>query len=166
MKLTSSSLFGRTAITIALTLLLFSWWWHSFIDLDPALSGQVARESNQFQLLSRRLQAEPDRYVAQLREILGALQETGAVLVFATTTPVPDAPVRPFRSADDVVLYNQLAVGVMREEGVRINDLFAFASPRLSQIQNERDVHFSKAGSEALATQVVDAILAAHASRR
>ena len=51
----------------ALTLLLFSWWWHSFIDLDPALSGQVARESNQFQLLSRRLQAEPDRYSRRAR---------------------------------------------------------------------------------------------------
>ena len=23
----------------ALALLLFSWWWHSFMDLDPALSG-------------------------------------------------------------------------------------------------------------------------------
>ena len=51
----------------ALALLLFSWWWHSFIDLDPALSGQVARESNQFQLLSRRLQAEPDRYSRRTR---------------------------------------------------------------------------------------------------
>ena len=51
----------------ALALLLFSWWWHSFIDLDPALSGQVARESNQFQLLSRRLQAEPDRYSRRAR---------------------------------------------------------------------------------------------------
>ena len=51
----------------ALALLLFSWWWHSFADLDPALSGQVARESNQFQLLSRRLQAEPDRYSRRAR---------------------------------------------------------------------------------------------------
>lgn len=51
----------------ALVLLLLSWWWHSFADLDPALSGQVARESNQFQLLSRQLQAEPHRYSRRAR---------------------------------------------------------------------------------------------------
>ena len=36
-----------------LALLLMSWWWHSFADLDPALS--------------RRLQREPHRYSRRAR---------------------------------------------------------------------------------------------------
>lgn len=36
-----------------LALLLLSWWWHSFADLDPALS--------------RRLQREPHRYSRRAR---------------------------------------------------------------------------------------------------
>ena len=58
---------GQGLAGCTLALLLLSWWFHSFADLDPALSGQVARESNQFQLLSRRLQAEPDRYSRRAR---------------------------------------------------------------------------------------------------
>ena len=58
---------GQGLAGCTLALLLLSWWWHSFADLDPALSGQVARESNQFQLLSRQLQAEPHRYSRRAR---------------------------------------------------------------------------------------------------
>ena len=75
----------------ALALLLFSWWWHSFIDLDPALSGQVARESNQFQLLSRRLQAEPDRYSRRARLFnLSDRMEVAAGRMFQPSVPWGD----------------------------------------------------------------------------
>ena len=103
-------------------------------------------------------QADPERYEAQLRIIVERLQATGARLVFATTTPVPEG-VRPYRTQADVLEYNRVATRVMGEEGVAVDDLFAFANPRLAELQNPHDVHFSKAGSAALGREVAESIL-------
>lgn len=43
----------------------------------------------------------------------------------------------------------------MKANGVAINDLFAFARPRLKEIQRPVNVHFTPEGSRALAEQVV-----------
>jgi acyl-CoA thioesterase-1 len=104
-------------------------------------------------------QAPPDRYEVQLRDIVARLQATGARLVFATTTPVPEGDLRPYRAPEDAVQYNEIAVRVMSEAGVPINDLHAFALSRLAEIQQPENVHFSKEGSAVLATAVVAAIL-------
>lgn len=106
-------------------------------------------------------QAPPERYEEQLKRIVATLQETGARLVWATTTPVPEGGVRPFRAPGDVVLYNRLAAQVMDDAGVPTDDLYAFAFPRLAELQKPGDVHFTKAGTEALAEQVAAAILEA-----
>ena len=103
-------------------------------------------------------QADPARYEAQLRSIVTRLKKTGASLVFATTTPVPDG-VRPFRAPADAVEYNRVARAVMNEHHVPINNLFAFVVPRLAELQNVRDVHFSKEGSAALGKEVAEVIL-------
>ena len=47
---------------LGLLLLVLSWWWHSFRELDPAVNGHGAREVDQFQLVSRALAAEPHRF--------------------------------------------------------------------------------------------------------
>jgi acyl-CoA thioesterase-1 len=104
-------------------------------------------------------QAPPERYEAQLRDITARLQATGARLVFATTTPVPEGDLRPWRAPQDAVDYNAVARRVMDEAGVPINDLYAFALPLLAEIQQPENVHFTKDGSRALATEVVRAIL-------
>jgi acyl-CoA thioesterase-1 len=104
-------------------------------------------------------QASPERYREQLGQILDALMATGARLVFATTTPVPEGDLRPYREPEDAVLYNSIAREVMVGAGVPINDLYAFALPRLGMIQKPENVHFTEDGSELLAQQVVDAIL-------
>ncbi|HEX5054252.1 MAG TPA: SGNH/GDSL hydrolase family protein [Planctomycetota bacterium] len=104
-------------------------------------------------------QADPERYECQLRVLLAALQQTGARLVFATTTPVPQARVRPFRAPADVVTYNDIARRVMAEAGVPVDDLYAFALPRLAQIGQRANVHFTAAGSRALAREVAASVL-------
>lgn len=110
-------------------------------------------------------QAAPEQYERQLREIVAALKTTGAELVFATTTPVPEGRVRPHRDAADVPLYNDVARRVMAENGVAVHDLYAFAHPRLDEIQKPVNVHFTAAGSRDLAGQVVDRIRAVLAKR-
>lgn len=89
------------------------------------------------------------------------LKRSGAQLIFATTTPVPAGKVSPPRQSEDVVRYNRVALAVMEREGVAVNDLYGYALPRLSQLQQPVNVHFTNAGSEALAGQVAAAIRAA-----
>ena len=104
-------------------------------------------------------QAPPARYEAQLRDIATRLRNTGARLVFATTTPVPEGNLRPYREPADAMRYNGIALGVMTDAGIAINDLHAFVLPRLAEIQQPENVHFTKEGSNALAAEVAAAIL-------
>ncbi len=91
-----------------------------------------------------------------MAQIVERLKQTGALLIFATTTPVP--PGEPQRVHDDAVKYNEIARRVMKKHDVRINDLHAFCLPRLKEIQLPANVHFTKAGSAVLAEEVVKQI--------
>jgi hypothetical protein len=102
-------------------------------------------------------QASPERYEAQLREIVRSLQKTGAHLIFATTTPVPTG-VRPYRAPEDAVEYNRIAVGVMEKAGIEVNDLYGLALPYLATLQQPENVHFTKDGSYALSLAVVQSV--------
>lgn len=106
-------------------------------------------------------QAGPERYRSQLQGITERLGETGARLVFATTTPVPEQVGGPVRMPQDPITYNRVALEVMHQAGVRVDDLYGFALPRLEQLQRTRDVHFVPEGSQALAGEVARSILAA-----
>ncbi|MCL5745154.1 MAG: SGNH/GDSL hydrolase family protein, partial [Acidobacteria bacterium] len=97
-------------------------------------------------------------YERYLRLFVARLKATGAKLIWATTTPVPEGPVSPPRKPQDVVAYNAAALRVMQENGVAIDDLYAFALPRLKEIQRPVNVHFTDAGSEALAAQAAASI--------
>ncbi len=82
------------------------------------------------------------------------LQATGAQLIWATITPIPDGELTPPRTFDKVPTYNAIATKVMTELGVTINDLNAAITPRLDKLQNPHDVHFNAEGSKFLAQQV------------
>lgn len=103
-------------------------------------------------------QVSIEEYEKNLREIVAALKSTKAKLIFATTTPVPEGKTNPPRKNDDVIAYNKVAVKIMEENGIAINDLYAFALPRLKEIQLPVNVHFNDAGSTALAERVAAAI--------
>ncbi|HJM56309.1 MAG TPA: SGNH/GDSL hydrolase family protein [Planctomycetota bacterium] len=103
-------------------------------------------------------QAKLKDYTAQLRSIAQELQASGAQLIFATTTPVPKGDMRPFRDPEDVVKYNAAAWSVMSELGIPINDLYRFALPRLTEIQQPANVHFTPAGSRLLAERVAEGV--------
>jgi len=96
-------------------------------------------------------------YAENLRKIVARLKQTGARLVFATTTPVPDSQAEKYVQGSEVP-YNEIARQVMAEEGVSINDLHAFAAARLAELQIPRNVHFTNTGSKALAERVAESI--------
>ena len=103
-------------------------------------------------------------YERNMERIVGRLKKTGAKLIWAPTTPVPEGDLRPRRSNDDVIAYNRAAQRVMAARGVRSNDLYSFALSRLAEIQRPVNVHFTGEGSDALAEQVAKMI--AHALKR
>ncbi|QOV92344.1 SGNH/GDSL hydrolase family protein [Humisphaera borealis] len=100
--------------------------------------------------------ASPEQYEKNLRELVSKLKATGAKLIWCATTPVPEGTTG--RQAGDDAKYNLVAEKVMKEQGVQINDLNAFAKPRLAEIQLPKNVHYSPAGSKVLAAEVAGVI--------
>lgn len=132
----------------------FNWGLH---DLKHVKADGAASE-----LATDPPQATVEVYEKHLREIVAKLKATGAKLIFATTTPVPDGAMKVYRTDTDAVRYNEAALRVMKKNNIVVNDLYAFAKPQIKDIQIQpANVHFTGKGSEALGAEVVKAIRAA-----
>jgi len=130
----------------------FNWGLH---DLKHVKPGQPNLASD---LATDPPQASLEVYEKQLREIVGKLKATGAKLIFATTTYVPEGPHKIYRTDADVVLYNTAALKVMQESGITVNDLYAASKANYEAWQRPVNVHFTDKGSEELAKAVVTSI--------
>lgn len=109
------------------------------------------------------LRTKPADYEERLEQIVSRLEKTGAKLIWAQTTPVPEVPEKKWKPSAPIRL-NELAGGVMKRHNVAVNDLHAWIQPTLSEHRNPNDIHFNAAGYERLAQGVAQAILAALAS--
>ena len=99
-------------------------------------------------------------YGARLEQLVQRMAKTGAKLVWASTTPIPDdAPKQ--QTAASVVERNQLAAKIMEKYGVKTDDLFEAINPQLATLQNPNDVHFNAAGYDFLGQTVATAVEAA-----
>ena len=96
-------------------------------------------------------------YAARLEELVGRLKTTGARLMWATTTPIPDDPEKK-QTAASIVERNASAAALMEKHGVAVDDLFAAVTPHLAEYQNPNDVHFNGAGYDFLGQTVARAI--------
>ncbi len=106
-------------------------------------------------------QVEPAEYEANLRALVAKMKATGAKLIWATITPIPSGELVPPRSFGQVAEYNAIALRVMKENGVAIDDLNAAITPQVATLQKPKDVHFSNEGSAFLAAEVAKSIEAA-----
>ena len=97
-------------------------------------------------------------YVKRLEEIVGRLEKTGAKLVWASTTPIPDDPAHK-QTAESIVEKNRLAAEVMKKHGIPTDDLFVAITPHLAKLQNPKDVHFTSEGYDFLGAKVGEAVL-------
>jgi len=103
--------------------------------------------------------ASREQYAENLRKLVAQMKPTGAKLIFATTTPVPkDGKLSPTRVFDNIPARNEIAVGVMKENGVAIDDLYAVVLPVRDQVGRDNDVHFQPAGYDLLAKAVAASI--------
>lgn len=93
-----------------------------------------------------------DEYETNLRALVKRMQTTGAKLIWATTTPVPEGS--EGRTAGDDLKYNEAASRVMKELGVPTNDIHALCLPKLAEWQLPKNVHYKPEGSAGLAAKV------------
>jgi acyl-CoA thioesterase-1 len=98
----------------------------------------------------------PEDYEANLRALVDALKATGATLIWASTTPVPEGAAG--RIPGDEVAYNAIAARVMTASDVAINDLHAAVAPELARWQRPANVHFLDGGSAHLGARVAEVI--------
>ena len=101
----------------------------------------------------------PEQYRWNMNTLVARLEKTGAELIWAATTPVPEGA--SGRRPCDEMEYNVLAAEVMGRHGVAVNDLHAAVLPRLGDLQNPANVHFIEQGYEFLGERVAEAILEA-----
>ena len=71
---------------------------------------------------------------------------------------LPVFELKLYRDPEDVPRYNDAARALMQERGIAIDDLYAFALPRLEEIQEPVNVHFTAEGSKALGEEVARVI--------
>jgi acetyl esterase/lipase/lysophospholipase L1-like esterase len=130
----------------------FNWGLHDlcYRSTDPATPNRKDKANGKLDLTF-------EEYQQNLRKLVEILKATGADLIWASTTPVPDG--EPGRFKGDEIKYNRAAKKIMKENGVMINDLHARAMRKLSEIQQPNgNVHFTPEGSEYLARKVAAGI--------
>jgi hypothetical protein len=100
-----------------------------------------------------------DTYLKNLEVIAGRLKATGAKVIFATTTPIPDDPTKKKNPATAVVERNQAAIEIMKKNNVAVDDLFTVITPKLAEYQNVKDVHFKEEGYDFMGKAVAESII-------
>ena len=99
-----------------------------------------------------------DEYKENLRKISQRLKETGAIVIWRETTPVPAGSAG--RVTGDAKRYNEAAAEVIREVGGIITDpMYQFALDH-AQHQRPKNVHYTSKGSTLLGQHVAEVILA------
>lgn len=121
-------------------------------DRDKNSKGEYASPTN-----DGHQNVPPEVYEKNLCQIIARLKQTGAKLIFASTTPVPESDAAKYVK-DSELTYNEVAKRLMTEEGVTWNDLWSLVKPRQAELQISRNVHFQPQGSSVMAKQVAERI--------
>lgn len=129
------------------------------IDADGNMPLQVRADGT----FSGERQVSPGEYEKEMSRIVSTLKKTNALLIFATTTPVPDKA--EGRLPKDPPIYNDIAIKVMNKNGVHVNDLYEFILPVLGYTQFSQNVHFGELGSWLLGAKVAESIIEFYSER-
>ena len=103
-------------------------------------------------------QVEAADYENNLRTLVARLKQTGAKLIWASTTPIPEGELNPSRRFGSVQEYNAIAARVMSENGIPIDDLNAHITPQFDRLHNPKDLHYGPEGYQFLAQKVAEEI--------
>ena len=129
----------------------FNFGLHDIKHIDPE-TGKNSKNLNDPQ------QANPEQYGKNLRVIVQKLKASGAKLIFATTTPYPDKLGKQMRTPGMPAVYNKIAIEIMRENDIAINDLYSYVLPRMEKLQRPKNVHFTEKGYQVIGNEVAEII--------
>jgi lysophospholipase L1-like esterase len=141
-------------------LIHFNWGLHDLCYRNPDAKQQGNRDK-----VNGKLTTTLEQYEKNLDQLVTRLKKTGASLVWASTTVVPEGEAG--RIAGDEKKYNEVAARVMKKHGVAIDDLHAPSAtfgPEL--FVKAGDVHYKPAGYQKLGTQVSASIRTALKARK
>ncbi len=132
--------------------ILFNWGLWDLCYRHPESTVQGQRDK-----LNGEITFTVDRYEANMEQLVKRLKQTGAKLVFVTTTVIP--PDEAGRFEGDELTYNEAAIAVMEKYGVQVLDLH---TPSIAihetYKKGEGDVHYTPEGYQQLAEHVAEGI--------
>jgi hypothetical protein len=130
----------------------FNWGLHDLCYRNPDSKTQGRRDK-----VNGQLDLTIEQYEQNLEKLVTRLKQTGAALVWANTTVVPEGEAG--RIVGDDLRYNQVAARVMKKHGIPINDLNATSRTFKPELfSGPGNVHFKPEGSQKLAEQVAEHI--------
>lgn len=133
----------------------FNWGLWDLCYRNPESKTQGRRDK-----VNGKLTHTPEQYRQNLEKIVVVLKATGAKLIWASTTPVPEGEAG--RKVGDDVVYNRVAAEVMKKHGIAVNDLHKLMLPHMKTMTTAPgNVHFKQEGSKLLAKQVAAEIVKA-----
>ena len=133
----------------------FNWGLHDLCYRHPKAKAYGNRDK-----VNGSLSVPLDQYEKNLEQLVTQLKKTGAKLIWASTTVVPEGEAG--RKVGDEIKYNAIALKIMAKHGVTINDLHQLtASLPATSFTKPGDVHFTRAGYDKLAAQVAGSIKSA-----
>jgi hypothetical protein len=137
----------------------FNWGLHDLCYRNPEATAQGNRDK-----INGKQAVPAEQYGRNLAELVARLRKTGAKLVWASTTAVPEGEVGRF--VGDDVRYNQTAAKVMAQDGIPTDDLYAVSKDFPTDLFiGPGNVHFTLEGYERLAESVVRSVREALARR-
>jgi len=126
----------------------FNWGLWDICYRHPESKAQGHRDK-----INGTITSTSQRYEANLRKLVARLKETGAKLIWASTTPVPEGEVGRF--VGDEIKYNAIAAKIMAENNIAIDDLYTYMQPKALEYWIEPgNVHYTNEGSAYLAKKV------------
>ena len=132
----------------------FNWGLHDLKYMGP--NGENLADPKD---PSSKPQVPQTDYKSNLEKLVQRLKKTDAKLIWRNTTPVPVGA--KGRVVGDSKKYNDIAKEIMESNAVEIHDLYRFALEHADAIQQKANVHYTPAGSQKLAEEVVKVIEAA-----
>lgn len=130
----------------------FNWGLHDLCYRHPKAKPYGNRDK-----INGTLSTPLVQYEKNLDQLVGKLNKTGAKLIWAHTTVVPEGEAGRF--VGDAVKYNAVATKIMKKHGIVINDLHALTKTFDKDLFSKPgDVHYTTAGSRKIAHQVATAI--------
>lgn len=126
----------------------FNWGLWDLCYRNPKVKTQGNRDK-----VNGKLSVTPEQYEQNIETIVTRLKATGARLIWASTTVVPEGEAG--RIVGDEVKYNMIAARVMQRHGIPTDDLHALSKSFAGKFSaGPHDVHFTAAGYQLLANQV------------